>query len=128
MTRDILAVATDGLGDTVLVREGDRLVGFAVCHAGARTEAGSGTCLVKFGAVRAGAGVGELDLLLDACEAFASERGAKTLMAGTNLARDATYRRLLARGFRTAIQGVAMHRPNEPGYSRPDVFALDDWR
>ncbi|WGV25732.1 hypothetical protein [Halotia branconii] len=23
---------------------------------------------------------------------------------------------------------VAMHRPNEPAYNRPDVFALDDWR
>jgi predicted N-acetyltransferase YhbS len=128
VTRDILAVEADRLGDTVLVREGDRLVGFAVCHAGAHTEAGSGTCLVKFGAVRSGAGAGELDLVLDACEAFAAERGAKTLMAGTNLARDTTYRRMLARGFRTAIQGVAMHRPNEPGYSRADVFALDDWR
>jgi hypothetical protein len=26
------------------------------------------------------------------------------------------------------LQGVGMHRPNEPGYSRPDVWAIDDWR
>ena len=26
------------------------------------------------------------------------------------------------------IQGVTMHRPNEPGYSRPGLFVLDDWR
>ena len=32
------------------------------------------------------------------------------------------------RGFRTQIQGVTMHRPNEPGHSRPGLFVLDDWR
>jgi hypothetical protein len=26
---------------------------------------------------------------------------------------------MLARGFRTTLQGVALHRPNEPAYSRP---------
>jgi len=31
-------------------------------------------------------------------------------------------------GFRTMIQGVTMHRPNEPGYSAPGLFVLDDWR
>ena|SRR4028118_28678 len=25
-------------------------------------------------------------------------------------------------------QGVAMQKPNEPGYNRPDIFVLDDWR
>jgi hypothetical protein len=23
---------------------------------------------------------------------------------------------------------VTMHRPNEPGYSRPGLYVLDDWR
>jgi hypothetical protein len=35
---------------------------------------------------------------------------------------------MVARGFRTVIQGVAMHRPNEVGYSRAGVYILDDWR
>ena len=35
---------------------------------------------------------------------------------------------MLTHGFRTDIQGVAMHRPNEPGYSRPGVYLIDDWR
>jgi len=35
---------------------------------------------------------------------------------------------MLERGFRTDIQGVTMHRPNEPGYSRVGVYVLDDWR
>ena len=31
-------------------------------------------------------------------------------------------------GFRTKIQGVCMHRPNKPGYHRPGIFVIDDWR
>jgi len=34
----------------------------------------------------------------------------------------------VARGFRTEVSAVALHRPNEPGYSRPGLFVLDDWR
>ena len=128
VTDEILAVAAQGLGDTVLLSRHDELLGLAVCHVGAGSEAGSGTCFVKFGAVRAGAGAAELDLLLASCESFGASRSATALVAGTNLAREPAYRRMIAGGFRTVIQGIAMHRPNEPGYSRPDVFALDDWR
>lgn len=125
---EIEAVAAQRLGDTVLVWGADGLDGLAVCHVGSGTEAGSGACYVKFGAVRAGAGAPAFDRLLAACAGFGAARGATALVAGTNLAREPAYRRLLAHGFRTTLQGIAMHRPNEPGYSRPDVFALDDWR
>ncbi len=129
VTREIETVATHGLGDTVLVAAGGRPVGLAVCHVGAGSEAGGGNCLVKFGAVRSGdAAAEDFALLVDACEHFAAARGIPTIIAGTNLARDGAYRQLVSRGFRTGIQGVAMHRPNEPGYSRPDVWAIDDWR
>ena len=56
------------------------------------------------------------------------ESEAKHLVAGCNFGREAAVAALRAHGFRTVIQGVAMHRPNVAGYSRPDVFALDDWR
>ena len=36
------------------------------------------------------------------------------MLAGVNLAREEAYRQMKALGFRTAIQGVAMHRGNEP--------------
>jgi hypothetical protein len=49
-------------------------------------------------------------------------------LAGVNLAREEAYRHMLSSGFRTQIQGVAMHRPNEAGYSRSGLFMLDDWR
>jgi hypothetical protein len=38
------------------------------------------------------------------------------------------YRILLQRGFAADLIGVTMHRPDEPGYSRPDTYVIDDWR
>ena len=66
--------------------------------------------------------------LLDACGELATAAGMPNVLAGVNLAREEAYRQMLGRGFRTQIQGVTMHRPNERGYSRPGLFVLDDWR
>jgi hypothetical protein len=55
--------------------------------------------------------------LLDACEELARSRALSKITAGINLARHKAYRKMLARGFRAEMQGVSMHRPNEPGYS-----------
>jgi hypothetical protein len=49
-------------------------------------------------------------------------------MAGVNAARESAYRQMQKLGFRTLLQGVTMHRPNEHGYSRPELYVLDDWR
>lgn len=126
---EINAVAAQKLGDTVLVWEGSRLASLAICHRGPGTEAGSGTCYVKFGATRPGPTAGQdFDRLLDACEEMASRSGLSRLAAGVNAARHEAYRAMLERGFRTDLQGVAMHRPNEPGYNRPGVYLIDDWR
>ena len=93
------------------------------------SAAGAGNCLVKFAAAvpdpRAQA---YFDALLDACGALAASAGMQQVLAPVNLSREEAYKHLLARGFRTAIQGVTMHRPNQPGYSRPGLFVLDDWR
>jgi hypothetical protein len=114
----------------VLLWDDSKLLGFAVCHCGPGSEAGSGACYIKFGAARPGAEAAKIfGRLLDACEALASVEGMSRLIAGVNTARRETYRRMLARGFRADIlQGVTMHRPDEPGYDRPDVYAVDDWR
>lgn len=126
---EMRSVAAQRLGDTVLVADGSRVDALAVCHVGPGTEAGSGTCYVKFGAARPGPGAADrFARLLRACDAFAAARGATTLLAGVNTARRDAYRQMLAAGFRTALQGVCMHRPDEPGYDRPDAFVLDDWR
>lgn len=127
--REIRAVADQSLGETVLLWDGSRLNGFAVCHCGPNTEAGSGACYIKFGAVRPGPNVAHaFELLLDACEDMAAAQGLSRIVAGVNTARQEAYGQMMARGFRTDIQGVVMHRPNEPGYNRPGVYLIDDWR
>ena len=127
--REIRAVDEQSLGDTVLIWTGDQLAGLAVCHVGAGTEAGSGKCYVKFGAVRSGLNARrEFRRLLEACCEFAATRGATKLDAGVNLARLDAYREMLQSGFRTTRQGVVMERNAEPGYNRPEVFLIDDWR
>lgn len=129
LSAEIRAVETQGLGDTVLVDGDSDLAGFAICHCGPRTEAGPDTCFVKFGAVRPGPQADErFDRLLDACDAFAADRGLSRVVAGTNMSRSDAYRGLITRGFRTWLQGVTMHKPNEPCYSREDAHVIDDWR
>jgi GNAT superfamily N-acetyltransferase len=130
LTGEMRTVVAKGLGDTVLTTTGDsRISGFAICHWGPASEAGEGCCFIKFGAVRPSlAGERQFEHLLDACAATARDVGMPNLLAGVNLAREEAYRHMRGRGFRTVIQGVTMHRPNEPGYSRPGLYALDDWR
>ena len=117
-------------GDTILLEGADSdLDGLAVCHCGAGSEAGEDVCFVKFGAVRPGPDAADrFERLLNACEQLATEKGLGQLDAGMNLARQDAYRRMVDRGFRTWLQGVTMHKPNEPGYSHPDAYVIDDWR
>jgi len=129
LTSEILAVANQRLGDTLVAMDGSAVSGFAVCHVGPRTEAGGGNCYVKFGAARLGSGSRrDFAGLLQACESFAIERGADRLEAGVNLGRREAYEVMLERGFRTEFQGVVMDNPNEAGYNRPDVYVIDDLR
>jgi len=129
LSREIRAVRTQRLGDTVLIHDGAGLQGVAICHVGAGTEAGGGACYVKFGAVRPGPGAERrFGLLIDACHGLAADRGASVLVAGANAGRDRAWRVLTDRGFRRDFQGVTMHRPNEPGYSTSDSYVIDDWR
>jgi GNAT superfamily N-acetyltransferase len=127
--REIHAADAQKLGETVLLWDRGTLVGVAVCQCGAGSEAGSGNCYVKFGAARPGVEVGtNFERLLDACEMLAVRMGMSRLVAGMNMARHEAYRVMIQRGFRIDFQGVAMHKPNEPGYDRPDVFVIDDLR
>lgn len=129
LSGEIGATHAQGLGDIVLVEGAGGIAAFAVCHYGPRSEAGADTCFVKFGAVRDGRSA-EHDYLrlLDACEALAVAVGMPNLLVGANMARHEAYRHLVARGFRTEIQGVNMHRQNDPGYCRPGAYIIDDWR
>jgi GNAT superfamily N-acetyltransferase len=127
---EIRTVAQRSLGDTLLLWEGaSRLAGFAVCHWGPASEAGAGCLFVKFGAARPGqAGEARFAALLDGCSALAQAAGMSNVLAGVNMAREAAYRHMLARGFRSRMHVVTMHRPNEPCYSHKGAFVLDDRR
>ncbi len=126
---EICSVADQKLGDTLLLWSHSKLIGLAVCHRGAGTEAGSGVCYVKFAATRPGANAAQdFNRLLDVCEEFASSQHVSRLAAGVNTARHEAYRQMLARGFRSFLLGVAMEKPNEAGYNRSDVYLVDDWR
>ncbi len=128
LTGEIRAVLAQRTGDVVTTYTRGVLDAFAVCLNGPGSEGGETTCYVKFGAARGGAGASErFDKLLDACEAFASSRGA-TVEAGVNLAREDAYRRLRSHGYRVAMQGVAMQRPHADGFNRADAYVIDDWR
>jgi predicted N-acetyltransferase YhbS len=129
LTHEIDAVHAQQLGDTVLVDGGTGLEGVAVCHVGAGSEAGSGHCYIKFGAVRPGPNAAsQFARLVAACHHYAAAREANVLVAGTNLAREGAARSLTDLGFRTQLQGVAMQSPNQPGYNRPDAYVIDDLR
>jgi GNAT superfamily N-acetyltransferase len=135
---EIKSVNIQNLGDTVLLWQNGngndhnlerRLIGLAVCHCGAGTEAGSGVCYIKFGAVLPDINAPiYFDNLLYACETFAKAQHMSRLVAGVNTARHEAYRKMISLGFRTEFQGVVMDNPNEFAYNKPDIYLIDDWR
>lgn len=128
LTAEIRAVLGQRIGDVVLTGTRGAVDGFAVCMNGTGSEGGEKTCYVKFAAARGGAGAGDrFDKLLRACEAFAFSRGA-SVEAGVNLAREDAFRRMRARGYQVAMQGLAMQRPHAEGFNRADAYVIDDWR
>jgi len=128
LTGEIHAALAQRTGEVVLTYTRSTLDGFAICLIGPGSEGGEKTCYIKFGAARGSAGAGErFDKLLDACDTFASSRGA-TIEAGVNLAREDAYRRMRSHGYRTAMNGVAMQRPHAAGFNRSDAYVIDDWR
>ncbi len=85
---------------------------------------------MKFAAVRPGRRASEVfERLLDAVEGYAREMKAPKITAGVNLARREAFQAMIARGFRTEMQGVAMETGDATsGYNRAGVYILDDWR
>ena len=50
------------------------------------------------------------------------------MSAGVNLSRLDAYQEMLDMEFRAVQQGVIMEQNGAPGYNRPEVFLIDDWR
>ena len=99
---EVNAVRKQHLGDTVLIDDNDGLAAMAICHIGPGSEGGTGTCFIKFGAVRPGPdALRVFGLLIDACNQLAADRGASTLLAGMNAGRDRAWNAMRAHGFST---------------------------
>jgi GNAT superfamily N-acetyltransferase len=139
LKHEIVAVNNQNLGDTILLYsnsnntknkdDNSSLAGLAVCHCGAGSEAGTGACYVKFGIVLPDDNSQEsFRNLLNAVSLLAKDRHLSRIAAGINTERSEAYRYMVEDGFRADMQGVAMHRPNESGYNRSDVYLMDDWR
>ena len=127
--QEIRAVQKQRLGDTLIISDAEGVAGFAVCHCGPGSEAGSGRCYIKFAAVRSGVQAeARLGMLLRACDDFAADNRASRLVAGVSAGRSRAYREMLALGFRADQVGVSMHNPDAVGYDTENVFILDDWR
>ncbi|MGA8532222.1 MAG: GNAT family N-acetyltransferase [Acidobacteriaceae bacterium] len=128
LTGEIESILRQRTGDVILVQNRSRLDAFALCATGPGSEGGEQTGYLKFAAARPGPEAGHhFDRLLAACDAFARPRGL-TLEAGCNMAREDAFRRMRAHGYRPMTQGIAMHRPNLPGFNREDAYVIDDWR
>lgn len=128
--RDEIAMVVAHPGsDAIVLTEGSRVTGFAIVHCGQGSEADTGIAYAKFAAVRPGPNAAhDFRRLLDAANDFAYRQGATKLNAGINMACMEAYRLMIAAGFRSVMNGIAMHRPWIEIYDRPDVFALEDWR
>ncbi len=127
LTREIAGVAAQGLGDTLVLRDGGKVAGFAICHFGWGSEARANSLYVKFAAMRPG-DAGGFRRLVMACERLAAEAGVERVNLGVSTARLPAYRALLDRGYRAEMYGVAMRRPAGPGWDLPDRFVIDDLR
>lgn len=129
LTSEIESIAAQRLGDTLLVWEEYELIGFAACHVGPATEAGSNACYVKFGAAAPGVkGRDNFKRILTSCEAFAKSAQAGRIELGVNAACREAYEGILSAGFKILRTGIAMHRPDIPGFSKAGDFVIADMR
>lgn len=128
LRREIEAVALQKLGDILFVGK-DEISGFAICHAAKGSEAPSGVCYVKFAAVIPGKNASTcFDQLILAIESFAWKNKVTKIAVGCNTGCEEAYRLILNHGFVRDVQGVVMHRPNQEGFYKKDIFVLNDWR
>jgi GNAT superfamily N-acetyltransferase len=128
LSDEIRSLLSQRIGEVILTYTRTTLDGFAIACHGAGSEGGTKSCYLKFAAARSGLGAGDrFDRLLNACDDFARSHGV-SIEAGMNFAREDAYRRMRAHGYRATGQGVAMQRPNDSGFNRPDAYVIDDWR
>lgn len=94
LRKEIYSVEKQRLGDTILIYDksnnhqddASTLRGLAICHCGPGTEAGSGACYIKFGAIRPAKDASKhFDYLLHVCESFAKTQGLSRIVGGEQI-------------------------------------------
>ena len=122
---EILLVEQRSLGDTLFIWNDTRLIGLAICHYGLESEAARGSCYLKLGAAKEAEA---FEQLIEECETLAAMLEKSSLVVGVDMACVDAYRRIIARKFRPTVLSVSMHKPNRAGYSRRDVYVIEDRR
>ncbi|HLJ84463.1 MAG TPA: GNAT family N-acetyltransferase [Candidatus Eremiobacteraceae bacterium] len=127
--REIDGIAAQSLGDTILIRSGDRLEGIALCHFGGASEADERSFYVKFAAARPGQNAqSNFIALIGACESLAVENGLTDIEIGVSTETVEAYRTLIGLGFKPAHFGVFMLRGVGSAIYRPDRYVIADLR
>jgi GNAT superfamily N-acetyltransferase len=127
--KELQSVKDLDLGDTLLLAVGERLYGFAICHAAPESEADADSCYVK--ALLIDPAIDDQETLLalvEACEGYARLQKLKTVRLGVNLACWEGYQAVAARGYQMRQLQLRMVRPVGELLSDPSPFHFNDWR
>jgi N-acetylglutamate synthase-like GNAT family acetyltransferase len=128
-SKELQSVKDLHLGDTLLLGVGERLYGFAICHATPGSEADADSCYVKTLLIDPAIDDQETLLaLVEACEGYARMQQLKTVRLGVNLACWEGYQAVAARGYRMQQLQLRMVRPIDDLLSDPSPFHFNDWR
>ncbi|MGH8071273.1 MAG: GNAT family N-acetyltransferase [Candidatus Entotheonellia bacterium] len=128
-SKELQSVKEFHLGDTLLLAVGERLYGFAICHAAPGSEADADSCYVK--ALLIDPAIDDQETLLalvEACEGYARTVKLTTVRLGVNLACWEGYQAVAARGYQMQRVRLRMVRPIDELLSDPSPFHFNDWR
>jgi GNAT superfamily N-acetyltransferase len=128
-SKELQSVKDLHLGETLLLGVGERLYGFAICHAAPGSEADADSCYVK--ALLIDPAIDDQETLLalvEACEGYARTQQLKTVRLGVNLACWEGYQAVAARGYQMQQLRLRMVRPIDDLLSDPSPFHFNDWR
>jgi predicted N-acetyltransferase YhbS len=128
-SKELHSVQDLHLGDTLLLAVGERLYGFAICHAAPGSEADADNCYVK--ALLIDPAIDDQETLLalvEGCEGYARMQKLKMIRLGVNLACWEGYQALAARGYQIRQLRLRMVRPIDELLSDPSPFHFNDWR
>jgi GNAT superfamily N-acetyltransferase len=127
--KELQSVKEQNLGDTLLLAVGERLYGFAICHAAPGSEAAAESCYVK--ALLIDPAIDDQETLLalvEACEGYARMHQLKAVRLGVNLGCWEGYQAVAARGYQLRQLQLRMVRPIDDLLSDSSPFHFNDWR